>query len=225
MSLTKPDKATGIKWSLIGFCFLGSFVWLLVLFGPSYDSDPAKVADLGDPGGYVEALADRLREDPVYVDPVLAPTLGDLGDDQVRTAVADSSTPVYLMVVPTVEGDRYGGHADVLLARTAQALGEDDGVLLLVDQDEVFHTETLDGSSRYLAPPSDLAPVTLADVISNIDDDDTSTNEADGFNPFETPVFYGLMFGAVFSVPIWFLGKLLRRLGVFDRRYLKGFHR
>jgi len=53
----------------------------------------------------IDEVADALRRDPVYVDPAAERTLTEAEQDQLRAAIRDAGTPVYVAVLPSSAGD------------------------------------------------------------------------------------------------------------------------
>lgn len=79
--------------------------------------------------GRVEHVAERLAEEPVYVDPLVQ--LPREGLDGVAETMPDAPVPVYAAVVPLGNGDESGGDHEVLAAALA-AVAEREGVYLVV---------------------------------------------------------------------------------------------
>jgi len=66
----------------------------------------------------VSEVAEALRSDPVYVDPAATRTLSEAEQDQLRAAIRDAGTPVYVAVLPSSAGD-----AEVLVQSLYSATG------------------------------------------------------------------------------------------------------
>lgn len=222
-------RAKQLKWGLVGVCFLGTAAWVLALFMPQHDFDTEDrpTVELGEPTAYVEDLVGRLEEDPVYVDPLVASTVGEtVVTDEVRAAVDASDTSIYVLALPLESGNRNGGAADVLLARVMDAMDE-DGFYVLVGQDGNVTTDLLDEEERSIYVPIRLDPTgdQLADALGTVDGEVDDAVGSTGEEFFTSPLWTGLVMGVMFSVPVWFLGKLVRRAARSDRSYLKGFRR
>lgn len=232
MSPTKLRKKAG-KWYLVGLCTLGSIGWIVMLFSDvgSYEppEDPLAVADVSVHSPFAEQVAHELEQDPIHVDPLLVETLGRSVDtDEVRSAIADSDTPVYILVLPTqgtsTEED------EVVPAMIADASGR-DGVFLSFDETgqlrEVTHGLDLDGHPLFL--PSiygdSFSEQAVLDVISEVDRQvdqiHERVDEDDSF--FASPFVLGLFLGLTFAVPLWYVMKFVRWSARRDRSYLKGF--
>lgn len=218
-----------LKWGLVGLCFVGSAAWLLVLFMPQHDveTEDRPEVELGEPTPYVEDLAAALERDPVYVDPMLASTIGKrMVTDDVRAEVDDADTSIYVLVLPVEDGNRNGGAKDVLLARVMDAMGV-DGFYVLVDQHGQVTTDLADEENRsiYLSIPMNATGDQVAEALGTVDGEvDDAVEQMDG-GFFTSPVWVGIVMGVMFSVPVWFIGKLVRRAARSDGSYLKGFRR
>ena len=78
------------------------------------------------PGGALAApideVADSLRSDPVYVDPNTERSLSESEAAEVREAIRDAGTPVYVAVLPAAAADSAGGDAGELASQVAESL-------------------------------------------------------------------------------------------------------
>jgi hypothetical protein len=81
-------------------------------------------------GPSVAAIAARLRQDPVYVQPGARPTLDAATAGRLRSRIADSGVPVFVAVVSAQVRDDHGG-TGALLGQLRAAVGE-AGVYALV---------------------------------------------------------------------------------------------
>lgn len=219
------------KFYLILFCCVGAITTLIILFSGSgswEDSpDPLAVADVSEHSAYVDEIASELSKDPVFVDPLLVDAVGEsLRSEQVRSAIAASHTPVFIVALATsgheLERDR------VLLARIADAVGR-DGVYLIVDEDrridEIGVGDGFDDRTLFLVSPSPdiLDAGSMAHMVNEVDGavDQVSGDGDDGLG--NNPFWAGGMLGLTFAVPLWYLMKFIRWSARRDRSYLKGF--
>ncbi|WP_067428413.1 glycosyltransferase family protein [Nocardioides jensenii] len=225
---TSEVKLKGVKWFFVGLCTLSSIGWIFLLFTADTvfersDHDEP-VADVGLRTPYVDEVAAALRADAMYVDPLLADTVGHFVDtDGVRAAVEASETPVFVSAVPTQgfepQDDR------VLLSRIASATDR-DGVYLLYD--ERGHVEYLKrglGERLYLYPDYESSSETaVRTLVEAVDDAVENERERDkGSDYTESPLVMGGFMGLTFAVPLWYLMKFIRWSARRDRSYLKGF--
>lgn len=212
---------------LVVLCTLGSIGWLAALFTPGFSFEAERdqgTTDVSAHTPYVEDLAARLRADPVHVDPLLAGSVGEkVITDEVRSAIRGSKHPIYLVAMPVFRGDGIDGDPQVFLAKLANAVDR-RGTYLLVDQ-------TTRGSAHYRGEgdatiylPSIFDEQTATSMLKVVDEVAERAPEADPEeNWFDNPVAQGLIMGAMFSVPLWYLLRLIRWSARRDRSYLKGF--
>ncbi len=78
----------------------------------------------------VERVAEALRQEPLYVDPLADQSVGELAEAAERAASAE--LPVYTAVVPMTRFDESGGDPEILAHALHHVLGE-DGVYVVVD--------------------------------------------------------------------------------------------
>ena len=215
-----------LKYFAVGLCSIGALVWVLILFSSShsYESPVRATADPGERTPYISEIATQLSKNPVYVDPVLRPDLGEsLVTDEVRNAVGTSKNAVFLIVTPQFRGDGINGDQEVFLSRVSNSVGR-DGVYLLVDQELRARYVLEDDHNRRLYLPGAFeqqSAESLRQLIEEVDEELTGAGGGNG--PFDNAVFLGLVMGGVFSVPIWFLLQLIRWSARRDRSYLAGF--
>jgi hypothetical protein len=82
----------------------------------------------------VDEVAEALRSDPVYVDPSAERALSESEADEVREAIRDVGTPVYIAVLPADAVDAAGGDAGELASQVAESLAR-DGTIAVVAGD------------------------------------------------------------------------------------------
>lgn len=98
--------------------------WLLgaLLAGSTLLTAPALALD-------VEDVADRLREDPVLVEP---DSVVQIDEDAVRAAFQDLPVPTYVVVVPQSQVDAEDSGIDGALLRVVEALDDPRAVVVVV---------------------------------------------------------------------------------------------
>ena len=94
------------------------------------------IAGLGLGAGTVAAavsdeVAEALRSDPVYVDADAERALTTSEASEVRNAVRDAGTPIYIAVLPAAAADSSGGDVGELAEQIAAALGRDGTVAVV----------------------------------------------------------------------------------------------
>ena len=57
----------------------------------------------------LDNVAEELRNDPVYVDPDAERELSESETEDVRDAIGDASTPIYIAVLPAAAANGAGG--------------------------------------------------------------------------------------------------------------------
>jgi hypothetical protein len=80
----------------------------------------------------IDDVADSLRNDPVYVDPDAERTLSESEAAEVREAIREAGTPMYIAVLPATAADSAGGDEGALLNQLAQSLRRDGTIGLVV---------------------------------------------------------------------------------------------
>lgn len=217
-------RLTLLKWYFIGLSLLASLAWLFLLFVPQPDPPTRRVADVSSPSPWAEELAGELRTSPVYVDPLLKGTdAARLVSPEVRSAVAASRTPVWLLAVPISWSSPGESASRVLLAEVIEAHGE-DGYYVLVGADGAVSTDfrASDGRLVHVPPPHDATAATLAATIADVDTEYAAATPPDDATVVEQ-LMAGLGTGAVLSVPLWFIGRLVRRSARRTDGHLEGF--
>lgn len=231
MSLEVWKKKLG-KFYFVMFCCIGAATTLIVLFSDevSFEAtpNPLALADVSVHSDHVTEIASALEKSPVFVDPLLADTVGRSVDaDEVRSAIDASDTPVFVVATPTF--DEGTGANELLLARIADAADREGVYLLLGEEgriDHVAHEMRFDRQRLFLQRGLNDAvdAPAVAGVVLQIDeavDDALERQQTDdgGDNPF----WLGVLMGVCFSVPLWYLMKFIRWSARRDRSYLKGF--
>lgn len=218
-------KVKLLKWYLVTMAFIGTFVWIIILFTTNYSyfGSDRDTADLGQHSAYIDEVAATLGEEQVYVDPLLAATVGTrVSAPEVVAAVRESDTDVFVVASSQV-GYQVDVDADVFLGQVADAAGK-DGMYVLVDSNAETDTLWVDDeidqvfASDFIGGPQ--SAESLADAIAGIDD---AVDEESGSSFFDGPLWLGAFMGATFSVPLWYFMKLIRWSMRRDRSYLKGF--
>ncbi|KRF17683.1 hypothetical protein ASG90_04805 [Nocardioides sp. Soil797] len=228
MSRSSRNDLKKAKWWFVGICCLSSVVWIILLFSSNsafelHDDDP--VADVTVHTPYVDRVATALREDPVFIDPVLADTVGrEVDTATVRSRIELTDTDVFLLALPThgVDPDR----DEVLLARIAEATDR-EGVYLAYDENgrASYLVHGLGDVEIHLYPAYD--GVSEANVVALVDAVDSEVAERQkeerSEDWTENPLLMGLFMGITFAVPLWYLMKFVRWSSRRDKSYLKGF--
>ncbi len=80
----------------------------------------------------IDEVADSLRSDPVYVDPDAERALSESEAAEVREAIRDAGTPVYIAVLPAVAADSAGGDAGELASQVAESLAREGTIAVVV---------------------------------------------------------------------------------------------
>jgi hypothetical protein len=70
----------------------------------------------------LEEVVGELRSDPVYVDPDAERVLGEDEVDELRSAIRDADTPIYIAVLPAAAVDLAGGDPDEVASQLAEAV-------------------------------------------------------------------------------------------------------
>src|SRR4051812_10214252 len=73
--------------------------------------------------GEIDAAAEGLRSDPVYVDPDAEAQLSTSEQDELRDRIAKADTPVYIAVLPASAADEAGGSATDVARQVADGVG------------------------------------------------------------------------------------------------------
>ncbi|MBV2366515.1 hypothetical protein KUM37_24755 [Streptomonospora sp. NEAU-YY374] len=76
-----------------------------------------------------ERIAEGLRESPVYVDPSLDAALPEGQRAELAAQIEATGKPVYVIVVPLVAGDAWGGEPEQLIGAVHDRLGADGSYL------------------------------------------------------------------------------------------------
>lgn len=216
----------GWRYALFGLSTILAVIGLVWLFTPQVTKErvnPDPEADLAATSPRTDAIVEALVADRVYVDPLLKATVGTLVDGEVRAAMADSDTPVHVVVAPDFRGDEIAGNAQVLLARLAHQVGE-DGYYFLVDDAGEMHSWFEDEQRRSSYYPEGEGPAgdgRLAAAVAGVDD------QVEVHEPgwLEKPISVGLLAGVLASFPLWCLLLLVRWAARRRGRYLRGFSR
>lgn len=223
-------NVVALKYYLIIGAFLGSIAFVVALFMPQiiYEGDSSTYADRSVGSPRIDEIVASFDDNEPYVDPLLvAPMAERLLTDEVREAAAEADTPVHLAVASLSAADS-NRSPDVLLARLVHA-ADRDGLFVLIDQDKRATYElrkdgeaaTLHLSEMY----GEISADSLRDTFVSLDEEAEgaySTGLGDGPSWLER-VWSGISFGVMFSVPIWFLMKLVRWAARRNRSYLEGF--
>lgn len=200
-----------------------SVVWVIVLFAPdtTYESRvPRAVADVTHPTAYEREIADLLATDPVYVDPLMAGFAGGVIDDRVREAVAQADFPTYLVALPDFNRLGVAGSDEAMFARIVHAAGRPGLYLRLSDLGELRHiVRDEEHLSVHLQPSYDVDTAGLLRALEGAQ----QQLRGDEFASFiEFPPVAGFLTGAMLSVPLWLLLRLVRRSSRRDTTYLAG---
>ncbi|NYG58328.1 hypothetical protein BJ980_001251 [Nocardioides daedukensis] len=219
MSTGKGQARFGWKEIASVGCVLVAVGWVVGLFTPHYSTENRPVVDTSVRTSYVTELADHLREDPVYVDPLLADTVGkDLVTPQVREAVEDSELTTYLLVIPDLRGG--AGQTRVLLTRIADELDE-QAVFFALDQNRLV-TDHVHKSDAVILDRTfgTQTPETMLDTVEHAADHVDDEEQDLAFD-----VLNGLFLGALLSVLLWNAVRFVRWTRRRNRSYLAGFER
>jgi hypothetical protein len=73
--------------------------------------------------GEIDAAAEALRSDPVYVDPEADAGLSASEQDDLRDRIAAADTPIYIAVLPASAADEAGGSATEVARQVAASVG------------------------------------------------------------------------------------------------------
>ena len=93
-----------------------------------------------------------MRSDPVYVDPDAERALSESEAAEVREAIRDAGTPVYIAVLPAAAADSAGGDAGELASQVAESLGREGTIAVVVgDQFRAGSSELAAGRAGELA--------------------------------------------------------------------------
>ncbi|HEY9562240.1 MAG TPA: hypothetical protein VIR30_00590 [Nocardioides sp.] len=219
MSTGKPKARSGWKEIAGVGCVLVALGWLVGLFSPHYSTDSRPIVDTSVRTPYVTDLADRLRKDPVYVDPVLADTVGkDLVTPEVREAVENSELATYLLVIPDLPGG--SAQTRVLLTRIADELDE-QAVFFALDQNRLV-TDHVHKSDAVILDREfgTQTPETMLDTVEDAADHVDGEEQDLAFD-----VLNGLLLGTLLSVLLWNAVRFVRWTRRRNRSYLTGFER
>lgn len=93
----------------------------------------AATADTGEQGpSPAQTIAAALEESPVYVDPSYESAIPQEVRSGMEADIEDSGVPLWVVVVPLVEGDQWGGDSEALAAAVHDRMGE-PGHFLVID--------------------------------------------------------------------------------------------
>ena len=102
--------------------------------------------------GPSDEVADALRADPVYVDPTAERALSESEAAEVREAIRDAGTPMYIAVLPAAAADSAGGDAGELASQVAESLGREGTIAVVVgDRFRAGSSELAAGQAGELA--------------------------------------------------------------------------
>ena len=85
----------------------------------------------------IDEVADSLRSDSVYVDTDAERALSESEAAEVREAIRDAGTPVYIAVLPAAAADSAGGDAGELASQVAESLGREGTIAVVVGDSSV----------------------------------------------------------------------------------------
>ncbi|MDT0203962.1 hypothetical protein [Nocardioides sp. AE5] len=215
-----------LKWAALVFSPILAITWLILLFTDQWSySEPERLA--ADPAittPRLDGVVDALRDDPVYVDPLLAGSdAADLVDDQVRAAIERSPEQIRLIVMAVDPGDDTGGQGAVHLARIVEHLDQ-PGVYVLITQGRLPALQVLDDEvdRMYLHPGQFTDRAALLELIDEIPAEMEQRRETKTTNPW---LIQALLVGVALSVLLWYLVLLVRLATRRNRSYLAGFDR
>lgn len=227
-------KKEPIVWYLVIGCFIGVIVQIVLFFtsGASWlvndeEPQPDQVngsVDPERPTPYQRDIAAALAEDPVWIDPLIAGSAGEAWvDDAVRRAVANSDTPVYVVVAPRDEDDGNRNNMDLANARIAHVVG-DEAVYFLINGSRVVSVETFDNSDFmpegvYTPEPDSQA---LVRAIESVDREKQDASQEVGGSGAQ--ILGGAFLGVPWLVVGWFVSRWITRAGRRNTNYLEGFN-
>lgn len=215
-----PLRVRVSLWVLAVMACLASVVWVVDLFASDsryVPPDSGPIADITTATTYEKGIAAHLREDPLYVDPLMTAYAEELVDDQVRERVVLADFPTYFVVLPDSSGAGLSGHAEVIFARIIDQVGR-DGIYFRLSPREGLRYEVRDHEGRRIYIPDTFEP-DHADVLRALD---TAEEKLADEGPLGQPVVAGFLMGAMLAVPLWFLLKVVRRSARRDTSYLEG---
>lgn len=217
-----PLRVRVALWALAGIACLASIFWVIDLFSADtryVAPDRGPVADITAATTYEKQIAAHLRENPVYVDPLMTSYAEGLVDDRVREKVVLADFPTYFVVLPSYSTSGPSARDDVMFARIIEQVGS-DGIYFRLSPLGGLRHEVRDGTGQSIYIP-DTYEVDNADLLRALDTaDDKLAGPEEKF--MEQPLVAGFLMGAMLAVPLWFLLTLVRRSARRDTTYLKG---
>jgi hypothetical protein len=124
---------------------------------------------------WVDRATGSLRGDPLYVDPAARPTLTPAAAVQVRATIAQTGTPVFVVVLPREALAEAGGSAARLAAMVAGSLGRPGTYLVVAGGQQGAGSDTLGqgeaaglASAAFRRHPGDLRGAVL-DFVGQVD--------------------------------------------------------
>lgn len=217
-----PLRVRVALWSLAAMACIASIFWVIDLFSPDtryVTPDDRAVADITAASTYEKQIAEHLRSDPVYVDPLMTEYARDLVNDRVREKVVVAEFPTYFMVLPSYSASGPSGRGEVMVARIIDQV-DSEGIYFWLTPLGGLRYDVRHGSGQSIYIP-DLYEVDGADVLRALDTADEKLSGPDE-SLEEQPLVAGFMMGAMLSVPLWFLLTLVRRSARRDTTYLEG---
>ncbi|TDQ45034.1 hypothetical protein [Actinorugispora endophytica] len=127
---------------------LAALLWPL-LAAPAAHADPAPSPASTSPAS---AVAAELRQRPVYVDPSLRSLLSETEQAALEERIASTGQPVYVVVVPLVQGDTWNGEPEQLVGAVRDRMDGDGSYLALGGRGLRLYGESRDpGSAAHYA--------------------------------------------------------------------------
>jgi hypothetical protein len=85
--------------------------------------------------GEIDAAAEALRSDPVYVDPDAEAGLSPSEQDELRDRIRAAGRPIYIAVLPSSAADEAGGSSDEVARQLAAAVGRNGTYAVVVGRE------------------------------------------------------------------------------------------
>lgn len=98
---------------------------------------PAFAQQDEDDRSAAERIADSLRESPVHVDPFFEPALPEDRQRELAAEIEETGLPFYVVLVPVVQGDDWGGSTETMLevVRDRMGMAENEPMVAVTNSD------------------------------------------------------------------------------------------